>query len=592
MVKHLLFCWFWTVSAVGFTQTITHTWKAVAGSTDWNTASNWSPASVPGSGSNVLIGASNFQPRLSGNVTVNHLKLDYSAIGLNLGSYTLTLTQSLFADHSLIVSNGGKLVSPLVSRFLGCTVQGTVTLELDAGVMNGGNTFQNDLTLRVNSPIGSSFLMAWVQRDVYQGNVTLINNGQGGVHLAAYAATGSAPTTFEGNFTFINNTGSPNYLAENATAGTLLFKGAVSIEDNTTDPNSFIRILKSEFQKPVSLLSKAANISFAGAVVLKDNLSLNGQGGSFAFSQEASLSTKVIVAHPATIQVGGSGFSSGSINLDWLDYQSGSDLNLLLGDGNTHTGVLTAIKTTANAVFSGKVNLRADYMEFNGSTFQSAVSVERTGPNIGAGAYWNGGGNSSGGNTFHAPLTVINHSNTGWKWGTLATDVFNANVTLIHGRGSASKLYLAQTGHHQFKGNLTLQSTSDAVASGGIQVGHASDTTELAVGKLITGTGFLSGQIKLYRFHQRGFSTPQTLTLPQAAALTLEQAVFESSLYTTTGHLALNNSIFYRYSTFTKTAAGTDYNNGDNLFYRHCKFSNQAPAGSNLQFVAPNSVIR
>jgi len=592
MANRYLFILFWSISVTVYSQTITHTWKAMAGSTDWNTASNWIPASVPTSGSNVLIGASNFQPLLPGNVTVNHLQLDYSAIGLNLGSHTLTLTQSLFADHSLIISNGGKLISPLVSRFLGCTTQGTITLELDAGVMNGGNTFQNDLTLKVNSTIGTSFLIAWVQRDIYQGNVTLINNGEGGIHLAAYAATGSAPTTFEGNFTFINNANSPNYLAENATAGSLLFKGNVSIEDNTTDPNSFIRVLKSEFQQPVTLSSKAANISFAGAVLFKDNVFLNAQGGSYAFSQEDTISNKVIVAHPATIQIGSGGFSSGSVNLDWLDYQSNGDLNLLLGDSTTHGSVLTAIKTTENAVFAGKVHLRADYMELNGSTFHGAVTVERTGPNLGTSAYWNGGGNSTGGNTFQSSLTVINHSNTDWKWGTLAADVFNDNVTLTHGRGSTSKLYLAQTGQHQFNGHLTLQSTSDAVATGGIQVGHASDSTVLVIGKIISGAGFLSGQIKLHRFHQRGFSTPQTLALPQATTLTLEQAVFDSPLYATTGHLAVGNSIFYRYSTFTKTAAGTDYNNGYNLFHRHCKFINQAPAGHNLQFVAPNYVIR
>lgn len=592
MAHRYFFLLFWSVSVTVYSQTITHTWKASATTSNWNTAANWEEGSIPSAGSNVLIGASASQPLLPGNVTLNYLKLDYSAIGLNISSYALTLTQALFADHSLIASGGGKIISPLVSRFLSCTTQGNITLELDAGVMNGGNTFQNDVSLKVNSTTGNSFLIAWVNRDVYQGNFTLTNNGDGGVDIAAYASTGTAPTTFEQSFTFINNADSPNYLAENSTSGTLLFKGNVVIQDNSTNYSGFIRLWRAEFQQPVTLSSKAATISFVGAVTFKNNVSLNAQGGTYSFLKDNTANTKVTIAHPANLQVGTDGFSSGTVNLDGIDYQSGSDLNLLLGNSSTHSSVLTAIKTTPNAVFAGKVNLRSDYMELNGSTFQGEVTVERTGPNLAGSSFWNGGGNNSGGNTFNAPLTVINHSNTDWKWGTLTADVFNGNVILKHGRGSSSKLYLAQTGQHQFKGNLTLQSSADAVATGGIQVGFAGDTTELAVGKSLSATGFLSGQIKLYRFHQLGFSTPQTLTLPQAATLTLEQAVFDSPLYATTGHLAMGNSIFYRYSTFTKTAAGTDYNTGYNLFYRHCKFTNQAPAGNNLQFVAPNYVIR
>lgn len=591
MVKHLLFFWFWAASIVGFAQSFTHTWKAAPGNGDWNNAANWDEGTVPTSVSIVKIPASTIQPVLGGNTTVDILWLHFGA-GLNIGANTLTLSTNLVNYNSSIVSAAGTVISAGVSVFVNATMTGNINLVIDQGIMQGNNTFQNNLTLTINPPYGSSFQLAAYNPDTYQGQVTVINNGSGGLNLAGYGLPGATPTTFDQSFSYINNAASPNYFAEGINSGKLLFKGNVSIEDNATDPGSFIRLFKSEFRQPVTLSSKAANIAFAGAVLFKDNVLLNAQGGSYTFSQEDTISTKVIVVHPATIQVGTGGFSSGSVNLDWLDYQSNSDLNLLLGDGNTHGSVFTAIKATANAVFTGKVNLRADYTELNGSTFQSEVTVERTGPNLAGSSFWNGGGNSSGGNTFHAPLTVINHSNTDWKWGTLATDIFNADVTMIHGRGSASKLYLAQTGQHQFKGNLTLQSTSDAVASGGIQVGHASDTTELAVGKLISGTGFLSGQIKLQRFHQRGFSTPQTLTLPQAATLTLEQAVFESPLYSTMGHLTLSNSIFYRYSTFTKTAAGTDYNNGDNLFYRHCKFINQAPAGSNLQFVAPNSVIR
>jgi hypothetical protein len=72
----------------------------------------------------------------------------------------------------------------------------------------------------------------------------------------------------------------------------------------------------------------------------------------------------------------------------------------------------------------------------------------------------------------------------------------------------------------------------------------------------------------------------------------LEQAVFEGELNAAAGHLEMSNSIFYRRSDFIKTATGTDCSNGFNLFHRRTKFTNQAPAGNNLRFIAPNYVIR
>jgi hypothetical protein len=300
----------------------------------------------------------------------------------------------------------------------------------------------------------------------------------------------------------------------------------------------------------------------------------------------------VVLSHPATIQVGGLGFSSGTVLLGGLQYQSTTPLTLQLGDGTTHSSVFTAIQTTAQNTFAAAVNLRADYIEINGGTYNGTVSVERTGPNLGMSATWNGGGNSTGSNVFNADLTAINNSGVSWTWATLTPDMFNDNVTLKHGRGGNSQLNVAQTGQHQFKGNLTLQSTSDASTSSGIQVGFAGDSTELETGKLLLTTGFLNGKIKFFRFNQRGNAILQTIALPQAATLQLEQAVFEGELNATAGHLELSNSIFYRRSDFVKTATGTDYSNGFNLFHRRTKLTNQAPAGNNLRFIAPNYVIR
>jgi hypothetical protein len=189
-------------------------------------------------------------------------------------------------------------------------------------------------------------------------------------------------------------------------------------------------------------------------------------------------------------------------------------------------------------------------------------------------------------------VTAINHSGTDWKWATTTPDVFNGNATFWHGRGSDSKLYVAQSGAHLFKGHLSLESTPDAQSNGGIEIGNGSDMTQLEVNKLISTAGFLGGYVKLHRFRQLGFDNPQSLGLSSTARLQLEQVIFDSQLTVTAGHLEIGNSIFYRQSSFTKTGTGSDYSNGNNEFRQRVKFDNQAPSGNNLVFIIFNSLVK
>ncbi len=214
----------------------THEWKSTANSTDWNDGSNWDSGSVPDTSSNVKIVASNFVPTLSGNVTINHINIGGS---INIGSHTLATRESVVSSFGVIVSSDGKIVSPLVGAFNNTGVQGNITLEFDAGKMNGNNTFENALTLKVNSL--SDFLVAASSPDHFKGNTTFINNGTGGLYLAVDAGVTSPPTQFDQSFTFINNSASTNYFAENTTPAAVLFKGAVLLCYKTTAPTPTAR---------------------------------------------------------------------------------------------------------------------------------------------------------------------------------------------------------------------------------------------------------------------------------------------------------------------------------------------------------------
>ena len=118
---------------------ITYTWVS-ASSTAWNTANNWSPASVPTSADNVIIPSNaSVQPRLSVNTTINNIEIDGSSIlflkGLNLtvnGVLSGTGTiQTSSSSSTLTLANSsnntiGSLLNPSILTTL--TISGPLTV--------------------------------------------------------------------------------------------------------------------------------------------------------------------------------------------------------------------------------------------------------------------------------------------------------------------------------------------------------------------------------------------------------------------------------------------------------------------------------
>ncbi len=83
---------------------ISHIWNGSPGSTDWATASNWTPETVPTSTSNVRITGTTDQPTISTSVVVNDLSTD-------TGSFTV-LNKDLtiegdFSNQGIFVANSG-----------------------------------------------------------------------------------------------------------------------------------------------------------------------------------------------------------------------------------------------------------------------------------------------------------------------------------------------------------------------------------------------------------------------------------------------------------------------------------------------------
>ncbi|WP_037299797.1 BspA family leucine-rich repeat surface protein [Runella limosa] len=162
-----------TVSSSTSTPTGTITWQGAV-STDWNTACNWSPVSVPGAGNTVIIAAASNQPVIGGNTTVSQITLE--------------------ANTSLTVSNGATL-----------NIRGR---NVDGIIFNSGSTFTNNGTTTVQPSSGDIYVAFYAAENAT--NVTINNNGtiQAQTDEAGFSTYRSAMTitnalnasiTFSGN---------------------------------------------------------------------------------------------------------------------------------------------------------------------------------------------------------------------------------------------------------------------------------------------------------------------------------------------------------------------------------------------------------
>jgi len=142
--------------------TINSVWKTGTGSSDWNVASNWTPALVPNNNGNVfnvnVVGAFFARPRIFDfNVTINNLTMDDAGVILEGPSQSLTV-------------NGNLMMRP------GSGFSGQLNLSGSSRVAVTGNlTMDNGSTLTINT--GSSMDVAGSMRTV------------GGIHNIDQSAT-------------------------------------------------------------------------------------------------------------------------------------------------------------------------------------------------------------------------------------------------------------------------------------------------------------------------------------------------------------------------------------------------------------------
>ena len=149
-----------------------------------------------------------------------------------------------------------------------------------------------------------------------------------------------------------------------------------------------------------------------------------------------------------TISVGGSGFSSGV--LDLLKFtQAGTTAQTFSLTGTA------ALWLGPASTFNGNVNFTAPQLFLNGSTYNGTASLTKNGATDNT---------SNGGNTFNSTATITN-SGTGFlRLANTTADDFNSDATFIQtGSGLLQPAYATNS---TFAGNLSTAGTATAITFG------------------------------------------------------------------------------------------------------------------------------
>ncbi|MDJ1501171.1 hypothetical protein [Xanthocytophaga agilis] len=446
--KSLLFLLLFVVSILP-ALSASYTWTG-SSSTNWNTASNWSPAGVPTSTDNVTIATASNAPALSGNVTVTNFTLQSGSIQLN--GYTLNITGVAYFPAGTVGAGainatgsattfGGSSTGPVINAsvnivsgsiiFQYTTFNTTASFEKtgasgDTG--NGGNVFNGVTTIKFSSATGGYITSAQTTSDTFNGDLTLINTGTSGNGI---------------------------YLARAGTANA--FNGNISV-------------------------SSTAN----------SNILFGDTGG------------KSTLLAGKTISIGSQGFSAGGLSLAGITQNGTAAVNLPL----TGTSTLTLGPLTN---FGGPLTATAGGILLNGVTCNGTTYLEKTGSsgeNGNGGNVFNGAttikysATGSGGmgsaltskDVFNGDLTIISNSNSGYGlYLSRATtgNEYNGNI-IINSTGSALISFGYGNGTSTLATGKTISIGSQGYSAGTLQLAGITQNGTAAVNLSMTGTSILT----------------------------------------------------------------------------------------------------
>lgn len=256
------------------------TWLAAPGSSDFNTATNWMPATVPGSTTPGTGTA------LFGTSTVNNISTS-TAISLgswvfnsNASNYVFAVNNSLTFNGAGITINGGGAVLNIVSpiNFLNTSSAGSSTINATRGSVVGGINFYDGSTAGSARLSTSGGVVTQFFDRSSAANAVITNDFDG--------STGFFGSSTAGNATIDNRPTSGTLFAGQSSAGNARISGlrftGISFTDTSTAANATI--------------STGGSLQFSGASTA-GNATINSgatQGFRFSFIDHSSAGNSTI----------------------------------------------------------------------------------------------------------------------------------------------------------------------------------------------------------------------------------------------------------------------------------------------------------
>ena len=198
----------------------------------------------------------------------------------------------------------------------------------------------------------------------------------------------------------------------------------------------------------------------------------------------------------ANVDIGGiivDGYT-GTIDINGYSFQVTSG-NATFNTGTINGGTLT-INTTGIASFAGTsfgaiINSKSARIYLNGSTFNSVVTIEKTGAN---------NDNSNGGNTFVANATINNSGSGEFRLENGSSDDFQSDLT-INNSGTSRTYISYNSAGNTISGNLTCNNTGSS-SSYIVVCRSATSTLNIGGNVIINNTG--SGDASSIYLCERG----------------------------------------------------------------------------------------
>ncbi|TAE74678.1 MAG: T9SS C-terminal target domain-containing protein [Bacteroidetes bacterium] len=592
------------------------TWNVAAGTTDWNTATNWSPNALPTAASNVTITNVAQQPTIptASNITITSLTINVGAtltidagatltitntadvLGTIVNNGTLTITNelgitgtftnngTLTANSTLLVNAGGTLnvnTGAVFSVITSLTNNGTMTTAIALNIptiINGG-------TMNVNSSLTTTNLTNTNVLTVANvSNITTLNNNGG-------TFTSNGNLNVSGIFT--NASGATTVIATGQTFtptndvicnGTITNNGTTALIGTNTQTFSgsgTANLGTLNFSKSASTWNiNACNVNITNAMTIPAGVTLSVfSSGSLSMVGNFT-NNGIFIGNVSTVSF------TGNIINNTMSFSAnvGSTLRYI---GTTNTTVLVTGTNVSAVQFynltiaktaSASVTMDISRTITNNLTVNSGATLLMT-----TGLTLNVGNDFANNGTFTGNNTTINVSNSLSNGGTFTTGIGAINVSgnFVNSAGTfTATANNVMTLLKDFTNNATFTANVPSTVSfeGNLtqNIFGSSNTTFniLNITNKPTNTTLSIGTTAQVTINNNPFVIPATITLNIATSMTLNitNAVTNNGIFNTTntGTATVNisnNIINNNTITLNVNAGTTNFNvlNGGNF---------------------------